>query len=300
MVRLGGRLLPALFFVCGVSAFTFEWPSDGAVTVSNFGKSDVGRPALGDTFRSDGPLGAIEGGEIIYSRGVSSPASRFMSPLGNMLVVDHGDGLLSIYSRAAHLQTKPKSAVDAGTVIAVSGISGWSKTEGFYLSVFDRKERRWVNPSLIISSIQDTRTPSIRSVKLKDNANRITDLSVVRTIQQGAYTVIVHAEVPRAKTTEAPLMPLRIICSVNGVEAGYLAFETFSARDGVLMMFRNGLVPTSQIYASDPAVEACEVFFNRGQVTLEVIVQNNMVLAASDTEAAALPSRSAVYRLSVE
>jgi hypothetical protein len=216
-----------------------------------------------------------------------------------MLVVDHGDGLLSVYSRAAQLRTKPENPVDSGAMIAVAGISGWSKTEGFYLSIFDRKERRWVNPSLIISAIPDARPPAIRSVRLKNDMNQIIDLASSRTIRQGAYTIIVHTEVSRAQTPEYPLMPLRIISSVNGVEAGYLAFETFSARDGVLMMFRNGLVPTSQIYAYAPAVEAGEVFFNRGQVTLEVIVQGGTAPDVSNS-AAGGNSRSAVYRLFVE
>jgi hypothetical protein len=199
------------------------------------------------------------------------------------------------------LQTKPENLVDAGTVIVVSGRSGWSKTEGFYLSIFDRKERRWVNPSLIISAIPDTRTPSIRSVKLKNSSNQIIDLASIRTVRQGTYTILVHTEAPRVKTSDPPLMPLRIICSVNGIEAGYLAFETFSARDGVLMMFRNGLVPTSQIYTYDPAVETGEVFFNRGQVRLEIIVQSSMALSASDSPSGAVPdSRRAVYHILVE
>jgi hypothetical protein len=304
MERLCGSLLLALFFVCGVSGFAIDWPSDEAVMVSNFGKSDGGRPMLGDTFRSEGALTAIENGEIIYSRGVSAPASRFPSPLGNMLVVDHGDGLLSIYSRMAHLQAKPENLMDAGTVIAMSGMSGWSKTEGFYLSIFDRKERRWVNPSLIISAVPDTRSPLIRSVKLKDSENQIIDLATTRTVRQGAYTILVHADVPRIKLSEPPLMPLRIICSVNGIEADYLAFETFSARDGALMMFRNGLVPASQIYTYNPAVETGELFFNRGQVTLEIIVQSSMALststAATSAAGAVSDSRNAVYRLVVE
>jgi hypothetical protein len=301
MLRFAGRLSVALLFICGTFVFAIDWPSDQAVMVSNFGKSDMGRPMLGDTFQSEGPLSAIGNGEIVFSRGVSAPASRFTSPLGNMLVVDHGDGLLSIYSRAEHLHKKPENPIEADTIIAMSGTSGWSKTEGFYLSIFDRKERRWVNPSLIISAISDTRQPSIRSVKLKNSVNQIVDLASVRTIRQGAYTIIVHADVPRIKISEPALMPLRIICSINGIEACYLAFETFSARDGVLMMFRNGLVPTSQIYTHEPAVETGEVFLNRGLVTLEIIVQSSMILNSPDPAGDdGLNSRNVVYRLLVE
>jgi hypothetical protein len=69
-------------------------------------------------------------------------------------------------------------------------------------------------------------------------------------------------------------VPQRIVCSVNGAEAGSLNFEAFSARDGVLMVYRNGLVPVRQVYSVFPAFEAAEVFLTRGQANLEIIVQD--------------------------
>jgi hypothetical protein len=294
MTRLLYGILLTLLAVPPVSAI--DWPSKDAALISNFGKSYMGMPALGDTFRAEGSFGPIEKGEIIFTRGVSSPASRFTAPLGAMTVVDHGDGLLSVYSRAGASPDRPQPSVEADTVIAEAGMSGWTRTRGFYLSIFDKKDRRWVNPSVVIPVPPDTVLPVIRSVRLKGGDGRILDLATVRTVRQGAYFIIVHADDAGADSGTA-LAPARIICSVNGVETGVLAFDTFSTRDGALMLFRNGLVPVAQIYSEAPAVEACEVFFNRGQVTLEIIVQD----AASGSSPSAAPnSRRAVYRLSVE
>jgi hypothetical protein len=296
MTRLLYGILLTLLIVPSVSAI--DWPSKDAVMISNFGESYMGMPMLGDTFRAEGSFGPIEDGEVIFTRGVSSPASRFTSPLGAMTVVDHGDGLLSIYSRAGRQPDRPQPSVTADTVIAESGISGWSRTRGFYLSIFDRKDRRWVNPSLVIPVPPDTILPVIRSVRLKGGDGRILDLATVRSVRQGAYAVIVHADDAGADSGTT-LMPARIICSVNGVETGTLAFDTFSARDGSLMLFRKGLVPVTQIYSYAPAVEACEVFFNRGQITLEIIVQDAAAVSGSSPSAAP-NSRRAVYRFSVE
>jgi hypothetical protein len=55
------------------------------------------------------------------------------------------------------------------------------------------------------------------------------------------------------------------------------------------MVYRNGLVPVRQIYAPVPAYEAAEVWFSRGQTTLEVIAQD---IAGN--------ARNVVYRLMVE
>jgi hypothetical protein len=228
------------------------------------------------------------------------PAARFLSPLGNMTALDHGDGLVSIYCRMDAPYSEQENLIKAAGAVGEAGTSGWSKTRGFYLSIFDKKERRWVNPSLIIPVLPDTRPPSIRFVKLKNNSGEIIDLVSSRTIRQGFYTIIVHTDDTRLSPAEPPLMPLRIICSVNGVETSHLTFETFSARDGVLVLFRNGLVPVSEIYSYAPAVEAGEVFFNRGQITLEIIVQDAAAPPAGGAADAGANSRSASYRLFVE
>jgi hypothetical protein len=88
---------------------------------------------------------------------------------------------------------------------------------------------------------------------------------------------------------ESPLAPFRIVCSVNGSEAGMLRFETYSARDGALMVYRNGLVPVRDVFAPKPGWEVGEAQFTRGQATLEIIVQD---ITGNN--------RNVVYRLQVE
>ncbi|MDR0383216.1 MAG: hypothetical protein LBH50_04445 [Spirochaetaceae bacterium] len=299
MKRLFYGILFPLFVASG-GVFAIEWPSKDATLISNFGESYMGNPMLGDIFSAKDALGAIEKGEIIFTRGVSAPASRFTSPLGVTAVIDHGDGLLSIYSRAGKLLNGERNQVNAGETIAEAGTSGWSGESGFRLSIFDRHDRRWVNPSFVIPGLPDTRPPSIRSVRLKGGDGRMFDLASARSVRQGSYAIIVHAVDPGADSGTA-LAPARIICSVNGVETGAIAFDAFSARDGVLMMFSNGLVPVFQIYSNAPAVEVCEVFLSRGRVTLEIIVQDAAAVTASGVSQSNVSnSRRAVYSLSVE
>jgi hypothetical protein len=159
----------------------------------------------------------------------------------------------------------------------MSGVSGWSQRRGFYFLIFDRRERRWINPAMIITPVRETRPPQILSVELR-NAQGVVVQS--RNLVQGRYTVIVNAAggtplgVPPGTLSAANFAPQRIVCSVNGAEAGSLNFESVSARDGVLMVSRNGLVPARQVYSAFPAFEAAEVFLTRGQVNLEIIVQD--------------------------
>ncbi|MDR1420097.1 MAG: peptidoglycan DD-metalloendopeptidase family protein [Treponema sp.] len=281
-------LSSAVFFPCATPAM--DWPRAEAVLRGNFGSNDQGRPQPGMIFEGGGPVRASDGGEIVFARGAGDDAaSRLPSPLGAWAAVDHGDGLISIYGRVRDSGIRPPDTVNPGEIIAESGVSGWSDREGFFFALFDRRERRWVNPSMIITPLPDTRPPVIQSVRLRTSGNRLIDPAQTRTISQGRYTIEVTASDTMTAAGESPLAPHRIVCSVNGTEIGSLNFETCSARDGVLMVSRNGLVSAGQVYAPFPGFEVGEVGFTRGQATLEVIAQD----IAGNT-------RSVVFRLVVE
>jgi len=290
-----------LFIILLLTAFfsntldAMNWPSADASLVQNFGANSAGKPVLGMVFNGGTDVFAVDSGEVIFSRGrdvqTEFESSRLPSPLGAWTAVDHGDGLISIYSRYSDqlseandlmpietLLTVPAANISAyiekEQIIASSGISGWSSQEGFYFMVFDRRERRWINPAMIITPQLETRPPQILSVELRNTQGTIVQS---RNLTQGRYAVLVTVTGGNTRTGRASgvqYAPHRIVCSVNGAEVGSLNFEAVSSRDGVMMVSRNGLVPVKQVYANYPAFEAAEVFFTRGQVTLEVIVQD--------------------------
>ncbi|MCL2410701.1 MAG: M23 family metallopeptidase [Treponema sp.] len=266
-----------------ISLNAMSWPSSEAVLVRNFGANNDGTPALGMAFAGETDVVAVKSGEVIFSRGGSSSqvcfaASRLPSPLGAWTAVDHGDGLISIYSRynsdCDFLKTG-LTRVEREQPIASAGISGWSERNGFYFKIFDREERRWVNPVMILTPMRETLPPQIFSVELRDAQGFVVSTN---NITQGRYTIIVNAAGGRsqapANVAISQLAPHRIVSSVNGSEAGSLNFEAVFVRDGVLMVSRNGLVPARQVYTRYPAFEVSEVFLTRGQVNLEIIVQD--------------------------
>jgi hypothetical protein len=259
-----------------------DWPAQDAMVIRNFGYNDQGHPVLGTVFEGEGRVLAAEGGEVIFSRTASDRICDLPSPLGNWTALDHGDGLISIYSRCGGGGPEPLFQVERGGPVASAGVSGWSVQRGFYFVLYDRRERRWVNPAMIITPFPDSRPPQILDMQLRDAQGRPVE-SGRRSLSQGRYTITVNAvdfiqDVPKDALPRAavPLAPHRIICSVNGTEIGSLLFETIAARDGVLMAHRNGLVPARQVYANIPAFEAGEAYLSRGQVLLEVIAQDIM------------------------
>jgi hypothetical protein len=278
-----------------------DWPSAEGTVTANFGLNEEGRPCLGMVFQSEGPILAAEGGELVFRRGQEDRASRLPSPLGSWMAYDHGDGILGIYSRfggegdsagegpavadtgadiagpgeSPALPRESPVRPRRGEVIALSGISGWSAQRGFCFTLYDRRERRWVNPSLVIVPFPDNRPPEILSVQLQDSNGRLIPPAQTR-IGQGRYSIIVNVTDSPSRSSSVRLAPHRLGVSLNGAEAGSLNMETFSARDGVLSVRRNGLAPVSDVYAPYPAYKMGEAWFTRGQTSLELIARDVM------------------------
>jgi murein DD-endopeptidase MepM/ murein hydrolase activator NlpD len=291
VILLGAALSAALIVAPGVAPlFSMDWPSASGVLKKNFGWNDVGMPHLGMSFDAAGPIFAADEGELLFHRPEGDTVSRLPSPLGSWTALDHGDGIISIYSRfnGVSSQALPGN-VERSKILGEAGISGWSSSMGFYFQLYDRREKRWINPSLIITPSDDRRPPQILAVRLKDEQGRIFNPAVTRNLTQGRYTVSVDATDTMRSPNENPLAPYRIICSLNGSETGVLNFGNYSVRDGSLMVYRNGLVPARDVYASYPYYETAVIGLSRGQTLLEIIAQ--------DIEG---NSQNVIYRLVVE
>jgi hypothetical protein len=263
-------LQAAALFALAALVYGMDWPTREGLMSRNFGWNDHGRPVKGVSFAVEGPVRAADAGEILFFNDPESAASRIPSPLGAWIALDHGDGLVSIYSRLDERGLPESlSLVEKDTVIASAGRSGWSAAKGFSFSIFDRRERRWVNPAMIVTPLPDTQPPTIHSATLR-NAGGLVNLAQTRTISQGRYTVSVEVSDTWEANGALPLAPFRIGCSLNGVELASLSFETFSVRDGIAMAYRNSLAPAREVYAPWPAFEIGDIAFTRGRVTLEI------------------------------
>jgi hypothetical protein len=279
-----------LLFLSGGFLYAMDWPLPDAEVVQNFGANDLGTPVLGTMLEGEGTVFATGAGELIFTASGKESASRLPSPLGAWSAVAHGDGLVSIYSRCMDEGRKQRQAnMELGSPIASSGVSGWSRNNGVYYILYDRKERRWVNALMVITQPPDTVEPSILSVQLRNANGRLLEGGQIRNISQGRYSIVVNASDSLLDPRGPRLSPHRILCSVNGEEIGSLTFDTINAKDGVLMVSRNGQAPAKRVYANYPAFEIGEVQFSRGQANLEIIVLD---LAGN--------SRSTLIRITVE
>ncbi|MCL1815105.1 MAG: hypothetical protein FWG27_04725 [Treponema sp.] len=294
MKQIPAKKSTALFFIFFLSFFAFaiDWPAREGRVTANFGISDEGIPLLGNEFAAAGPVFPADMGELIFVHDPENHAVRFPSPLGSWMALDHGDNMAGIYGRYEDRQGTPvPTLVESGTVLAAAGRTGWSQQNGFYFAVFDRRERRWVNPSVIItgniSGIEDRTPPVIRQVELRTVAGTPINPGLTQRLTQGLYTI--YVDVWDSQGTGGELLaPNRITCSINGEEKAVLSYETLVSREGKRMVYRSGTVPAAQVY--DPrGFGLGEIRLTRGQAILVIEARDIMDNA-----------RSVTYRLTID
>lgn len=115
-----------------------HWPLRGKV-VAAFGAKDNGEQSnQGVLIAADigHEIRAVAHGRVVYA--------DWLRGYGLLLIVDHGDGYLSLYGCDETLLKDVGDWVDAGDVIATSGDSGGRKTAGLYFEL--RSQRKPIDP----------------------------------------------------------------------------------------------------------------------------------------------------------
>jgi septal ring factor EnvC (AmiA/AmiB activator) len=106
-----------------------SWPVQGKI-VTAFGATDEsGRRSSGLLLaaKNGTPVRAISHGRVAFA--------DWLRGYGLMIIVDHGDGYLSLYGCNETLLKDVGDWVDAGDTIASSGASGGAKTPGLYFEL---------------------------------------------------------------------------------------------------------------------------------------------------------------------
>lgn len=105
-------------------------PTVGEI-VARFGQSrSGGGPAWKGLFikaPAGQPVRAVGSGEVVFS--------DWLRGFGNLLIVDHGDGYLSLYSNNESLYKQAGDTVKAGDVIASTGNTGGHEEPGLYFEL---------------------------------------------------------------------------------------------------------------------------------------------------------------------
>lgn len=116
--RPGGRLEPIGFAPAGPSAgANLQWPVPGGAVTSPFGRREHGHHDGIDVQAPSGTaVRAARGGAVIFSGSLRG--------YGNLVIVDHGGGLATIYAHNQRNLVRAGERVRTGQPIALLGATG--------------------------------------------------------------------------------------------------------------------------------------------------------------------------------
>lgn len=131
---LSGLYLEAL------NSVWFQWPVEGAnmISLSNRYGFRAAPGGEGGTFHAGIDIPAERGSRVLAAAGGTVTEDGFDAERGNYLVIDHGDGMETVYAHCLSLSVEEGDTVAAGDVIAAVGSTG--KATGPHLHFEVRQE----------------------------------------------------------------------------------------------------------------------------------------------------------------
>ncbi len=100
------------------------------------------------------PVHAIAAGRVAYS--------EWLKGFGLLVIIDHGDGYMSLYGNNESIYRKTGDWVSAGDVITAAGQSGGRQQAGLYFEIRDTGKtidaRKWCNSDISVNQMQTQAT----------------------------------------------------------------------------------------------------------------------------------------------
>jgi hypothetical protein len=269
-----------------VSAFAFDWPLDGGSYRYGFGSPREGFLKGMEFGASGGMVKASDDGELTFAADGESLPGGYRLRGGSMMVIAHASDMTTVYtgmvkgSISSYLKN-----VRAGDALGLSAAADHSG-RGVTFYVFDSKERRFVNPLIIMPGLKDDKAPVIRSVALVLNGVE-TPLEPPKAVRQASYELVIDAyDISPSGNSSAPF-DVRVL--IDGSEAAHAVYDAAWASSGISSMFGSTKVAEDSYLDAEGRIRLGPYILSRGRVVLTV--------AASDYSG---NKREQTYSISVQ
>jgi hypothetical protein len=255
--------------MCGAAALAaFDWTQDG-VNINSF-LTEFARlrgrmlsPSL--VFAHGAEIRASEQGTVtVIIREPDSEANRFYSTLGNAVIVNHSDDLITVYGNLAEVSVFGN--VDSQSIIGVSGSSGWQPGEsGLEFQAADIKNRKVINPRILLPHFEAELPLAVSTVTAVNRQNETFTLSAAARLASGQYSLYLSG---------LRGFPFRTSVSVNGALIETIVYDTLHEQNGKLAVYGNRYYTTAEIYPDERTLFLADVVLARGRNTVRVLLSD--------------------------
>lgn len=252
------------------AAFAFDWPDEAGRYRYGFG-SYRGGFLLGTEYGAeDGLVKAAADGELVFAAAGDALPGGYPLAGGSLAAMTHASDIMTLYSgmeqqtMSAYLRVVRKGDVLGKGIKAGPA----SRARGTVAYVFDTKERRYINPLILMPALPDDKPPAIRSVSLESEAGEV-ELDKHKTVRQGSYRVVLEAvDASPAGASSAPF-ELRVL--VDGSERTRVVYDAAWASSGERLLFGASMLPEEECFSSEGRLRLGPYSLARGKVVITVV-----------------------------
>ena len=260
------------FFLFAVSAVIFftelsalEWPADTQDFLRLFGQR-IGKNTFeqGLAFEEVTTVRAADDGILLIALDKKYGTGAFPSTLGNALVFLHDDGLQTVYGNLDDTTVfRTRVAIESTAVIGRTGNSGWGKPNDLIFQVSDNQKKVYINPLLLLPSVNDKIAPQIQDIILINEQNTVFQVSGQKNIRQGSYGLYANISDTMVSGGHS-FSPFRITIFVNGTNIRTIPFETIMQKDGGSYLGNTAFTDTL-LYRRKDGLYLGKIILNRGK-----------------------------------
>jgi murein hydrolase activator len=117
-----------------------QWPLQGTITQS------FNAPIYGSQLRTKGVIIGDKSGKSVKAVSAGKVVfARWLAGYGLMIIIDHGNGYMTLYGRNSSLIASVGQKISRGQIIATSGKTGGYKNPGLYFAI--RHNGKSLNPA---------------------------------------------------------------------------------------------------------------------------------------------------------
>ncbi|WP_028974850.1 M23 family metallopeptidase [Spirochaeta cellobiosiphila] len=247
--------------------YSFDWPLENPVIVSQFASPQNGQFSKGIYFSGTGMVHAIENGKVIYTNSELPFSSSLPKPLGNMVIIEHSNGYRSIYG---NFEKSPflDENVFSGDVIGYVQ----SNDSGLYLSLIDIELGKVIQPLLLLPSSADNIKPVLNYVLIEDQ-NKSSKLTRNGILSDG-YKIIKLSTWDLTPGTRVHLLPYKITAYLNGSVLSDITFSGLVSKDGEVVLDQNNMPSVVDLFDENGLIILGREYLSPGENELEIIVKD--------------------------
>ncbi|MCI1208597.1 MAG: M23 family metallopeptidase [Treponema sp.] len=265
------RSIGVALFLLAAAVSAFDWPQQVVPDsfYSYFGQLRGGTLSSSLIFSEPGTVKSAETGRVlIVMTEHNGDYGWFESTLGNAVVLEHRDDLLTVYGNLGSIDKDlTRKTIDSGAVLGETGNSGWQQGKScLEFQVLDAKSGTAINPRTVMPRIGREPGLKIDGITAVDASGRSFSIPGPRPLAAGKYRLY--------KNRQKTAVPFATTVSLNGAAVEELTYDILVRKDNRLCLMGRKPYSVQDMYPDAEKQLLGNILLPHGRDILSVTVKD--------------------------